>query len=402
MDPPSPSSSDDSIDLDDAILSTVALTVTTMIQAAKDEEDQLSPRRRTVLERRRKEAYARLVRLYFAERPVFGARDFRWRYRMSKRLFLRITNDLEERYPYFQQRMDARGKLSFMLIHKTTSALRQLAYGCSVDLFDEHLEMSARTSRESLIYFCKGINELYGPTYLRRPTSMDLERIYDVHEQLHGFPGMIGSIDCMHWPWEMCATAWRGSHTRGDVGRPSLMLQTVASTDLWIWNAYFGQQGSNNDINVFEASPVLEEIIFGLAPTAGFYANNNYYKAGYYLTDGIYPEYSTFVKTFTDPIDEKRKYFKKKQESTRKDIERAFGVLKKRWKVVSFPSRFWDKQRMHDVIYACITLHNMILEDEDKAFCQDFNDEDPTLDPDVLGTTNFNGATDREFTSRTK
>nr|XP_043638275.1 uncharacterized protein LOC122609286 [Erigeron canadensis] len=179
----------------------------------------------------------------------------------------------------------------------------------------------------------------------------------------------------------MCPTAWRGSHTRGDVGRPSLMLQAVASTDLWIWNAYFGQQGSNNDINVFEASPVLEEIISGLAPIVGFYANNNYYKAGYYLTDGIYPEYSTFVKTFTDSIDEKRKYFKKKQESTRKDIERAFRVLKKRWKHVSFPSRFWDKQRMHDVIYACITLHNMILENEDKAFCQDFNDEDPTLDP---------------------
>nr|XP_043611712.1 uncharacterized protein LOC122583361 [Erigeron canadensis] len=272
MDPPSPSSSDDSIDLDDAILSTVALTVTTMIQVAEDEEDeedQLSLRRRTVLECRREEAYARLVRLYFAERPVFGARDFRRRYRMSKRLFLRITNNLEERYPYFQKRMDARGKLGFMPIHKTTSALRQLAYGCSVDLFDEHLEMSARTSRESLIYFCK----------------------------------------------------------------------------------------------------------------AGFYANNNYYKARYDLTDGIYPEYSTFVKTFTDPIDEKRKYFKKKQESARKDIERAFGVLKKRWKVISFPSRFWDKQRMHDVIYACITLHNMILEDEDKAFCQDFNDEDPTLDP---------------------
>nr|XP_043625751.1 uncharacterized protein LOC122597186 [Erigeron canadensis] len=238
MDPQSPFSSDDSIDLDDAILSTVALTVTTMIQAAEDEEDeedQLSPRRRTVLERRREEAYARLVRLYFAERPVFGVRDFRRRYRMSKRLFLRITNDLEESYPYFQQRMDVREKLGFMPIHKTISALRQLAYGCSVDLFDEHLEMSARTSRESLIYFCKCINEMYGPTYLRRPTSMDLERIYDVHEQLHGFLGMIGSIDCMHWPWEMCPTAWRGSHTRGDVGRPSLMLQAVASTDLWIW-----------------------------------------------------------------------------------------------------------------------------------------------------------------------
>ena len=114
---------------------------------------------------------------------------------------------------------------------------------------------------------------------------------------------------------------------------------------------------------------------------ASFYANGNLYEAGYYLTDGIYPEYATFVKTFTDPVDEKRKYYKKKQESARKDIERAFGVLKKRWKVISFPSRYWTKDRMHDVIYTCIILHNMILQDEGKAFCQNYDDSDPSLDP---------------------
>ena len=112
-----------------------------------------------------------------------------------------------------------------------------------------------------------------------------------------------------------------------------------------------------------------------------FYANENFYKAGYYLTDGIYPEYATFVKTFTDPIDNKRKHFKKKQESARKDIERAFGVLKKRWRVLQQPARYFNKEMMHDVIYTCIILHNMILEDEGKALCQDFNPEDPTLDP---------------------
>ncbi|XP_022023382.1 protein ALP1-like [Helianthus annuus] len=206
--------------------------------------------------------------------------------------------------------------------------------------------------------------------------------MYDVHEHVHGFPGMIGSIDCMHWKWEQCPTAWRGTHTRGDISKPSLILQAVASYDLWIWNAYFGQQGSHNDINVFESSPVLEEIINGLAPSSAFYASDNYYKRGYYLTDGIYPEYTTFVKTFTDPIDLKRKYFKRKQESARKDIERAFGVLRKRWHVISYPARYWTKEKMHDVIYTCIILHNMILEDEDKAICQDYNENDPSLFPE--------------------
>nr|XP_043615645.1 protein ALP1-like [Erigeron canadensis] len=213
----------------------------------------------------------------------------------------------------------------------------------------------------------KGVIRLYGRTYLHRPTWTDLQRIYDMHERVHGFLGMIGSIDCMHWPWEMYPTAWRGTYTRGDIGRPSLILQAVASYDLWIWNAFFGPQGSRNDINVFESSPVLEDLISGLVPSASFYANGNFYERGYYLGDVIYPEYAIFIKTFTDPVDGKRKLFKKKQESARKGIERAFGVLKKGWKVLNHPAQYWDKVLMQDVIYACIILHNMMLEDDVKT-----------------------------------
>ncbi|XP_021985069.1 protein ALP1-like [Helianthus annuus] len=289
---------------------------------------------------------------------------------------------MEEDYDYFKQKYDARGYLGFTPLQKCTEAIRQLAYGTSVDSFDEYLRMSAKTARDTLTHFCKGVIELYGSAYLRRPTWSDLQRMYEVHEHVHGFPGMIGSIDCMHWKWEQCPTAWRGTHTRGDIRKPSLILQAVASYDLWIWNAYFGQQGSHNDINVFESSPVLEEIINGLAPSSAFYASDNYYKRGYYLIDGIYPEYATFVKTFTDPIDLKRKYFKRKQESARKDIERAFGVLRKRWHVINYPARYWTKEKMHDVTYTCIILHNMILEDEDKAICQDYNENDSSLFPE--------------------
>ncbi|XP_022031383.1 uncharacterized protein LOC110932349 [Helianthus annuus] len=141
----------------------------------------------------------------------------------------------------------------------------------------------------------------------------------------------------MHWRWDNCPTAWRGQHTWGDQKGPTVILQAVASQDFWVWSAYFGVVGSCNDINVFEQSPWLEDWISGRAPKASFYANGNYYPHGYYLCDGIYPRYSIVVKTFSDPIDEKRAHFKKVQESSRKDIERCFGVLKQQWQYLRNP-----------------------------------------------------------------
>ena len=116
----------------------------------------------------------------------------------------------------------------------------------------------------------------------------------------------------------------------------------------------------------------MEDFISGRAPKASFYANGNYYPHGYYLADGIYPKYSIIVKTFSNPYDEKRAHFKKVQESSRKDIERCFGVLQQRWHYLRNPCRAWTKEKMRDAMYACIIMYNMILEDEGNATCQNY------------------------------
>ncbi|XP_021991500.1 acidic leucine-rich nuclear phosphoprotein 32 family member B-like [Helianthus annuus] len=65
--------------------------------------------------------------------------------------------------------------------------------------------------------------------------------------------------------------------------------------------------GCFNDINTLEASPLLESYIYGTIPKTGFHANRNDYEHGYYLGDGLYPEYSIIVKTFSETFDEKKK-----------------------------------------------------------------------------------------------
>ncbi|XP_076944042.1 uncharacterized protein LOC143614506 [Bidens hawaiensis] len=133
----------------------------------------------------------------------------------------------------------------------------------------------------------------------------------------------------MHWEWEACHVAWQGQYHQGDHDGSTVIFEAAASFDLWIWHAFFGMPGANNDVAVINASPIFDRLTDGVSPDISFSTNNVNYEYGYYLVDGIYPEWATLVLTFTYPTDEKRQYFKKKHESARKDIERAFSVLKK-------------------------------------------------------------------------
>lgn len=94
----------------------------------------------------------------------------------------------------------------------------------------------------------------------------------------------------MHWNWKNCPVAWQGQYTRGDQGCPTMMLEAVASQDLWIWHAYFGVAGFNNDINVLNQSPLFNDLLQGYALECNFTVNGTPYTKGYYLADGIYPE----------------------------------------------------------------------------------------------------------------
>nr|GEZ17777.1 ribosomal protein [Tanacetum cinerariifolium] len=62
-------------------------------------------------------------------------------------------------------------------------------------------------------------------------------------------------------------------------------------------------------------------------PIVPYEVNGVTFEKGYYLADGIYAWWSTFVRSFTVARDEKNAVFKRRQESARKNVERAFGVL---------------------------------------------------------------------------
>lgn len=111
---------------------------------------------------------------------------------------------------------------------------------------------------------------------------------------------MLGSLDCMHWEWKNCPKAHHGSY-KGKEKKPTIALEAVASYDLWIWHAFSGATGSLNDLNILARSPLFDQLVDGGAPSSSFEVNGHRYDMGYYLVDGIYPEYSTFKKIIPSP-----------------------------------------------------------------------------------------------------
>ncbi|XP_071695224.1 uncharacterized protein [Rutidosis leptorrhynchoides] len=179
--------------------------------------------------------------------------------------------------------------------------------------------------------------------YMRSPNAYDVQRLYSKHEEKHGFKGMLGSIDCMHWEWKNCPVALKGQYTRGDHKKPTIMLEA------------------------------------GTSPLAPFEVNGNQYTKGYYLADGIYPDWATLVKGFACLTDDPRIKFTRFHASARKDVERAFGVLQGRFHILRLAARAMSINKMRRFMDCCIILHNMILEDQGFAL-SDWEEEFITED----------------------
>jgi hypothetical protein len=312
--------------------------------------------------RERIEADNKLMRMYFNDDTCFPEKYFRRRFRMSRDLFKIIAAEVAKYDKFFVQRRNAAGELGHSTYQKVTAALRMLAYGIPADLIDDHLAMGESTAIMCVKRFVVAIVKVFGATYLRAPNADDTARLLEANAA-RGFPGMLGSIDCMHWSWKNCPAAWHGQF-KGHKKDATIILEAVADEETWIWHAFFGMPGSCNDINVIQRSPLMTRIALREGPQVEFQANNRTYNYGYYLADGIYPRWQTFVKPVSKPKGKMQTSFHAAQAAARKDVERAFGILQAQFAIVRGPARFWDQECLWYIMNACVIMHNMIIEDD--------------------------------------
>ena len=178
-----------------------------------------------------------------------------------------------------------------------------------------------------------------------------------------GFPGCLASWDCKHFNWKNCPVRLSGQHSGHGEGN-TLILEAISDHRKYIWYSNFGDPGSLNDINVLDRSSIVGSLLSGeLGIKADPYTiNGNNRDWMYFLVDGIYPNWSIFVSSYSNKNTPKKTKFAGKQERVRKDIECAFGIIVQRFHILQRPLRLWYLEDIRDLVDCCVILHNMIVE----------------------------------------
>jgi len=146
-------------------------------------------------------------------------------------------------------------------------------------------------------------------------------------------------------------------------GSRGVVFEAVCDEDLWIWHLFVGAPGSLNDINVLNQSPLYLNVTAGRWPPRGviFTVNGITRQLPNYLFHGINPRYAFLVSPYPMPMTEEAKTFNRLQEAIRKDFERLFGVLTKRFHIALHPGRYRSVKQLITTYKAVCILHNVCV-----------------------------------------
>ena len=201
-------------------------------------------------------------------------------------------------------------------------------------------------------------------------TEEEMRHVMGLYER-HGHPGCTGSIDCVHVAWDRCKSGMQALCT-GKEKVPTLVFQVACTHTKRILSCSQWFFGTYNDKTISKYDPVVEylesEVCKKIEWTALDEDENREVverkeKGVYFLCDGGYHLWDTLIPPYKDQIEgTSMMEWSKHVESSRKDIECVFGILKKRFLFLKHPIRFQSPEIIHRTFLTCCVLHNLLLD----------------------------------------
>jgi hypothetical protein len=283
--------------------------------------------------------------------------DFRDKFRLPLPMFNWVLRCAREdgRFPFDPPPNGGHDPTPMCL--KVAAFFRWLAVGAQVNAYCEGSGCSRQTLQAFFPDFGNWLVERFFAEWIKIPTNVEQVAALAKPFQMLGIPGAICSQDGVHVPWNRCPSALRADYT-GKEGYPTLVWNCCLAhttrilcvhghrrTDTQPWIGAF--KGACNDKTVVRTDPFISAIgsndifvDFNHSVIVNDQFDTMNMRGAFAINDGGYHNWIHTIAGTKDgqsaSTDEGR--WSSTMESIRKDSERSFGIMKKRFRILQIQS----------------------------------------------------------------
>ncbi|XP_018399373.1 PREDICTED: uncharacterized protein LOC108777074 [Cyphomyrmex costatus] len=240
--------------------------------------------------------------------------------------------------------------------------LRYLAGGESILSIALNYRVGESTVRAVIIETCSVIIDVLSSVYLKQPDEKDWLHISKGFSDIWNMPNCVGAIDGKHILIE--APPNSGSQYYNYKKTFSIVLLAACDHEYKFTLVDIGAYGSESDGGIFSRSEIGQGIkhnTLHLPPVHAFLPGTNMKTAYYFVGDNAFELSRHLMKPYPQKnLIREKKIYNYRLSRARSMIERAFGILVQRWRILSKRIRM-NIDKVEKIVAACICLHNFII-----------------------------------------
>ena len=314
-------------------------------------------------------------------------KEFRKRFRVPWSLYddllKRIRSD--DRLSILRTKKDGLGREGIPMEILVLICFRLLGRYPLLDELTELTKVSQASISRYFDVFCRVYSDIIFPEVVRVPQSDE-----EVHNSMYpyeraGLPGCIASLDCVHVEWGAAPWSMRNLLNNTKNGKSKTMVfQVAVDNKRKILNVAGAFHGTMHDALIARCDPFFQSVMNGAYDHIKYkvYTMENEerrqkeYRGVWLLVDGGYQknkpqlQYPTRFTYGNSTFDQWSQWL----ESIRKDVECTFGILKKRFRILTSGIRVRKEACVTAIFETCCALHNQLLEYDGWEFDESLTD----------------------------
>uniref|UniRef100_A0A2A4IXD7 DDE Tnp4 domain-containing protein n=1 Tax=Heliothis virescens TaxID=7102 RepID=A0A2A4IXD7_HELVI len=262
--------------------------------------------------------------------------EFTFRFRMNKESVESLLNEI---MPFIK--VKSRRNNGTPPLHQLLLALRFYALGAMLKSVAEFVGVSQSSACRIVADISAVLARLYS-----RYINLQFRTTQDFYN-IAQFPGVCGAIGCTHVPIQ-CPSSTLSDEYRNSNGYYSFNVQAVCDADLKLLNVVPQWPGSTHESTIFDNSALRAQCDDGILGNCWLLGDNAYPNRPYLLTPVFNPTTAQEMR------------YNEAHIQTRRAIDRAFGVWKRRFPVISLTMRL-SLDNIQAVIIATAVLYNICI-----------------------------------------